>query len=127
MPAGGYRFYRRRFFNLVGFGPRGLEIFLHLCLQVFALCAEDGLNAGAYYHHACSAEGFEFFRTGLGNVVQLHAQARNTCIEAGDVAASAKGAYELQLKTVALALRATVSVSASASTTDYKQYGGMQH
>ena len=58
--------------------------------------AEDRLHAIAHHHHAGRAECLELFGTGLGDVVQLHAQSRDACIQAGDVAATAERADELQ-------------------------------
>ena len=97
------RLYRRFRLNLVGLGTGSLEVILHLGFQVFAARSEDRLHPIANHDHSGCAERFEFIDTGLRDIVQLHAQARDAGIEAHDVAAAAESADELQRELIAAA------------------------
>jgi hypothetical protein len=69
-------------------------------LQVSALGTEDRLYAVAHNHYAGCTQRLGLFRVGQGYVLELYAQVRDAGVEAGDIAASAKRAHQLQREVV---------------------------
>lgn len=61
---------------------------------------EDRLYAVAHNHYARCTQRLELFRVGQGYVLELYAQVRDAGVEAGDIAASAKCAHQLQREVV---------------------------